>query len=286
MSTAPAEQNTPAAKGHLAPDPARGVFETLLVKDGQPVELDAHLARLAASLTALYGAEPPRGLGAEVRERARECDLARLRIVVAPTTAEVTPRPSPDSAGERDLAGSLSSAGNPKWRIELTIEAVDRADVFPGRERAADLRSLPCAGGLGRHKWADRRPLEAVAAPTVPLLTDRDDEVLEAGRANVFAVRRGALFTPADDGRILPGVARAGAIAAAREIGIEVREGLLTRADLFAADEVFLTGSVRGVEPAGTLDGAPLPSAAALSERIAAELRRRWRTGRQMAARS
>src|SRR3954447_11852769 len=31
-------------------DPDRGVFETMLVLEGRPVELDAHLERLAASL--------------------------------------------------------------------------------------------------------------------------------------------------------------------------------------------------------------------------------------------
>ncbi len=36
------------------PDPRKGVFETLLVLDGRPVEWDAHMARLRASLSALY----------------------------------------------------------------------------------------------------------------------------------------------------------------------------------------------------------------------------------------
>jgi branched-subunit amino acid aminotransferase/4-amino-4-deoxychorismate lyase len=36
------------------PDPQQGVFETLLVLNGRPIELDAHLARLEASLKALF----------------------------------------------------------------------------------------------------------------------------------------------------------------------------------------------------------------------------------------
>ena len=43
-------------------------------------------------------------------------------------------------------------------------EAIDPADVFPARERGAELRSLPCAGGLGAHKWADRAASSAEAA--------------------------------------------------------------------------------------------------------------------------
>jgi para-aminobenzoate synthetase / 4-amino-4-deoxychorismate lyase len=269
MSTAPAQQNTPAAIAPPAADPAHGVFETLLVAAGEPVELDAHLARLSASLVALFGAEPPPGLATALRQHARGIELARLRIAVAPSSsaaaagaaATADPRPASDSA----------------WRVETALQEVESGDVFPGPERGAELRTLACAGGLGRHKWADRRALAAVGAGAVPLLVDAGAEVLEAGRANVFAARAGALFTAADDGRILPGIARAGAIAAARAAGIEVREGPLTREELFAADEVFLTGSVRGIEPAASLDGAPLPAAGALSRAVAAGLRSAWR---------
>ena len=125
-----------------------------------------------------------------------------------------------------------------------------------------------------------------MADTPAPLVCDRAGEVLEAGRANLFAAHSQALVTPAADGRILPGTARAATIAIARAAGIEVREQRLFHDDLFAADEVFLTGSVRGIEPVRSLDGTDLPPAAALSGRIAAELRRRWRTGRLSATRS
>ena len=42
------------------PDPAAGVFETLLVEHGCPVALDEHLARLAQSVSELYGQRPAR----------------------------------------------------------------------------------------------------------------------------------------------------------------------------------------------------------------------------------
>jgi para-aminobenzoate synthetase/4-amino-4-deoxychorismate lyase len=234
------------------PDPGQGLFETLLVLDGEPVALDAHLDRLAASLAVLFGATPPAGLAADAAARASGLELGRLRIVV-------------DPAG----AGAA-----------LTAQAVDRADLFPSREHGAELRSLPCPGGLGAHKWADRRFLGEIRGEPLPLLFDRGDELLEAGRANVFLADGEALRTPRVDGRILPGTTRAAAIAIARDEGIEVVEGRLSREDLFAADEVFLTGSVRGVEPARSLDGAPLPSGDAIGRRVGKTLRLRWRAGR------
>jgi para-aminobenzoate synthetase/4-amino-4-deoxychorismate lyase len=240
------------------PDPAHGLFETLLVLDGEPVALDAHLERLAASLSALFGTTLPADLAADAAADASGLELGRMRIVVDPAGAGAT----------------------------LTSQEVDPADFFPDRERGVALRSLPCPGGLGAHKWADREFLGEVRGEPVPLLLDRGDELLEAGRGNVFVAGTGILRTPPLDGRILPGTARAATIAVAGEAGIEVREQRLTRADLFAADEVFITGSVRGVEPAASLDGAPLPTGFEIGRQVGEALRLKWRTGRLMAARS
>jgi para-aminobenzoate synthetase / 4-amino-4-deoxychorismate lyase len=233
------------------PDRAQGLFETLLIVAGEAVELDAHLDRLAGSLGTLFGTALPAGLAEDVAEPARDLPLGRMRIDVTPAGA---------------------------WT--LAAAAVDPADFFPRPERSAELRSLPCEGGLGPHKWADRRPLGETRGRTLPLLLDRGGEILESGRANVFAVRGEVLMTPPADGRILPGIARAGAIAVAGEAGIAVEERSLTREGLFEADEVFLTGSVRGVEPAGTLDGDPLSPPGELSRRVGEGLRQRWLGGR------
>ena len=76
-------------------------------------------------------------------------------------------------------------------------------------------------GGLGRHKWRDRRLLQALAAHspgTVPLLLDTDGQVLEAAHANVWLVVGQALITPPADGRILPGVSRTALLARPRAL--------------------------------------------------------------------
>jgi para-aminobenzoate synthetase/4-amino-4-deoxychorismate lyase len=172
----------------------------------------------------------------------------------------------------------------PAGAATFATQAVDPLDFFPTPERGAELRSVRCPGGLGRHKWADRRPLGETPAGPVSLLLDHGDEVLEAGRANVFAAHEWALHTPPDDGRILPGVARARTIEAARATGVEVAERALSRADLLAADGVFLTGSVRGVEPIRCLDGQPLPGIGEVGNRVAARLQRSWRTAQPLAA--
>ena len=100
--------------------------------------------------------------------------------------------------------------------------------------------------------------------------------MFEGSRANLFLVRDGVLLTPPLDGTILPGIARAGVLEVAAALGLETREPPLTLTDLASAHEVFLTGSLRGVEPAHELDGAPLPRDGRLTARLAAGLRDRW----------
>jgi para-aminobenzoate synthetase/4-amino-4-deoxychorismate lyase len=145
---------------------------------------------------------------------------------------------------------------------------------------AVDVCGLALRGGLGAHKWADRSLLDAAqAAPpagALPLILDADGTVLEAARANVFAVRDGALFTPPLDGRILPGITRMRVLEIAGEMEIEAHETELWRDDFLAADEIFLTGSIRGIERVGSLDGATLATGGSVAADLTAELRRTW----------
>jgi branched-subunit amino acid aminotransferase/4-amino-4-deoxychorismate lyase len=234
-------------------DPGWGVFETMLVIAGRPVELDAHIERLSTSVGALYGGALPAETRTVLLEAARELEHGKLRLTVTP--------------------------GDP-LRLDLTASEVDAASVFPSADQGAALRSVAVAVGLGEHKWADRRLLDRIAASLapgeLPLLLDEDDSVLEVSRASVFAIRDGRLATPPTDGRILPSIARRQAIEVAVVEGIETHEERLTLAEL-QASEIFLTGSVRGVEPVQAIDGVELPPGGEISERIAAGLRRRWR---------
>jgi para-aminobenzoate synthetase / 4-amino-4-deoxychorismate lyase len=234
-------------------DPDRGVFETMLVIAGRAVELDAHLGRLSTSVETLYDHRLPARARELVSERAEGIECGKLRLTVAPI------------------------AGAP--RLEVDAEEVDAGAVFPGPELASSLRSAVVPGGLGEHKWADRDLLDRLTAASpgeLPLLLDADGTVLEASRASVFAVAEGRLLTPPTDGRILPSIARQQLIEVAAEAGIETSEEHLGLADLHGR-EVFLTGSVRGVEPALALDGGELAPSGELSGRIADALRRRWR---------
>jgi para-aminobenzoate synthetase / 4-amino-4-deoxychorismate lyase len=216
------------------------------VVDGRPVELDAHLERLASSTAALFGAEPPGAARELALEHARGIELGRLRLDVAP-----------------GLEPGVRTA------------EVDASLVFPPWERALALWPVVVERGIGDHKWADRRLLDLAqerAGDALPLVVDADGSVLEVSRGNVFLVRDGALVTPAADGRLLPGVARRRVL----ELGFDAREERVTLDDLAAADEVFATGSVRGVEPVRSCEGVASWGGGPVTERVSAALRRRW----------
>ncbi len=130
--------------------------------------------------------------------------------------------------------------------------------------RAGSLRLVPVVvpGGLGPHKYADRRRLlEVEPAPGAwsttcdALVTDRDGCVLETGRGSLFLVTDDAVLTPALDGRILPGVTRQRAIDELDVMGIAVLERRLSMADIANATEVFVTSSLDRVRAVASVDG-------------------------------
>lgn len=76
--------------------------------------------------------------------------------------------------------------------------------------------------------------------------------VAEASGDNVFAIRKGVLTTPPSWCGSLEGVTRNAVMALAAEAGYTVREDVISRYDLYTADEVFLTGTA--AEIIGVID--------------------------------
>jgi branched-chain amino acid aminotransferase len=87
------------------------------------------------------------------------------------------------------------------------------------------------------------------------LMLNHKGEVAECTGDNIFIVSRGVLKTPPPDAGILEGITRNCVMRLAREAGIEVAEVPMTRYDLFAADECFLTGTAAEVIAVVKLDG-------------------------------
>jgi para-aminobenzoate synthetase / 4-amino-4-deoxychorismate lyase len=231
------------------PDPGSGVFETIRAEGSEARYLADHLARLRASVRALYAVE----LGDELEA------CAAAALVTAPDRAarrlRVMATPSPPDVV---LRASLAPLG----------AAAERSTVA--------LRAWTVPGGLGPHKWIDRRGIDAAAARlgATPLIVEADSEVLEAAWANVWALEAARLLTPPADGRILPGVTRARLLAIGGDVGLQAVEERLSLERLARADAIVLTSSLRLAVP-GRLASEPGRRAAEVAEAIAAALRER-----------
>jgi branched-chain amino acid aminotransferase len=86
------------------------------------------------------------------------------------------------------------------------------------------------------------------------LILGPSGEVIEGATSNVFVVREGQLLTPPVDAGILAGITRQTVIELAAEQSLRVRECQLHPPDLYRADEVFITSTVREVVPVVRVD--------------------------------
>jgi len=87
------------------------------------------------------------------------------------------------------------------------------------------------------------------------LMLNHQGYVAECTGDNIFMVKSGTLITPPAYVGVLRGITRGTIIEIAYRKKIPVQETLLTRHDLFNADEVFLTGTAAEVIPVVKMDG-------------------------------
>jgi branched-chain amino acid aminotransferase len=233
-----------------------GIFEGMRVWSRRLFRFEEHLARLGAGSRAI-GLEIPGGLGA-VREavtqtvRAHGQPDAYVRLIVTrgegalgvdPTTC---PQPRllcivdrvriyPEEALRRGISLVTSSLRRPA------------GDALDPRVKSLNYLNNALAKREARLRGADEA-----------LLLGEGGRVAEASVANVFAVRRGALTTPPATDGALEGIVRGSVLEIAAAEGIPAAERTLGRFDLFAADEIFLTGSGAGIVPVASLDGQPI----------------------------
>jgi branched-chain amino acid aminotransferase len=104
--------------------------------------------------------------------------------------------------------------------------------------------------------------LNSVLAKREALLAGYDEAVLldqqgmvgEATGENLFAVRKGVIYTAPAEGGILDGITRSSIIKIAQDKGLQVVERAFTRDFLYIADEVFLCGTAAEMTPVREID--------------------------------
>jgi len=228
-----------------------GVFETLAVRDGEPLCWARHMDRLRAGCQRLSMPCPdPNQLLGEARQVSQELAHAVLKLMVTRGVGGRGYRP-PETASPTRVVVSYPWPDYPRAsplqgvHVRVCNTRLGRNPSLAGIKHLNRLEQV-----LARAEWTDPDIAEG-------LMLDTEDRVIEGTMSNVFMVRERCLLTPGLGSAGIPGIMRALIMETARSMGLEVTEASLSLADLGSADELFLCNSIFGVWPIRRLSGKP-----------------------------
>jgi branched-chain amino acid aminotransferase len=142
--------------------------------------------------------------------------------------------------------GTYLGEGALEKGVDVCVSSWTRAhpNTFPVQSKAA-----------GHYNAAQLMKMEALANGYVEAIALGPTGLVSEGSGqNVFLVRDGSILTPFLDGTNLTGITRDSVIRIAKDLGIEVREGLVAREALYTAEELFFTGTASEVTPIRSVD--------------------------------
>lgn len=100
------------------------------------------------------------------------------------------------------------------------------------------------------------------------IMLDYRGFVSEGPGENLFLVKDGVLLTPPSHASILKGLTRDAVINLAKKKGLEVVEKDITKAELYTADELFMTGTAAEVAPIRSVDGYDVPCPGSITKKL------------------
>ena len=245
-----------------------GIFEGMRATSGRVFRIDQHLARMSYGARALH-LQLPGGLPALKQAvldtlAAHGDPDAYIRLIVTrgdgPLGVDPTSCAKPRVLCLVDRI-KLFSEETRKKGLSLVTSSYRRpaSDVLDPRIKSLNYLNNVLAKGEARRQGADDA-----------LLLNAAGNVAEASVANLFVVREGKLSTPPTTDGCLDGITRRSVLELAATLGIPARERTLSRMDVFAADEVFVTGTGAGIIRIASLDGESLgaPAIGPLTARL------------------
>jgi D-alanine transaminase len=225
-----------------------GVYEVIRTYKGRPFELEAHLARLDRSATALDLKQPYSHdeWTCHILEGIRRAAYPESKIYVQ-ITRGVAPR---DHAYSDDATPTVVMTVREFHPLDRSVqvagvEAITTEDIRWGR---CDIKSVNLlANVLARQQVKQAQVFEAILV--------NEGLVTEGAVSNVMVVQGGTVVTAPQGSRILSGITRAVVLDLARSEGLPVQERFVSQADVYEADEVFLTGTTVEVLAVIRVDG-------------------------------
>jgi len=234
-------------RGHLYGD---GLFESIRVLKGHPINLENHLNRLRAGMEVMHMNYPDE-FGVAFFEREIQALLTKNEI-----TGSARIRLSID----RRRGGTFLPLSNHvdylievdpilPDKFELNAEGL-KIDLYNDMKKQVNFLSQYKTKNcliyiMGRLKAKEQ------AVDDLLILNDKMG-IIESTSSNLFIVSNGVLYTPGVDLGCLGGTMRMQIINLALKHNVKVYECNISPQNLLAADEVFLTNAIRGVMWVGT----------------------------------
>jgi D-alanine transaminase len=214
-----------------------GLYEVIRVYQRKPYGMSAHLARLASGASAVEMPLQLELVRAVIVESIRRNDLQEGHIYVQISRGAGGGRRHSffgADAQPRLLVQCIASEYLELRQKQQEGVAAILADDLRWARR--DIKSVNLLPNCIAKSHADR-------AGAFEAILYENGHITEGSHTNVFAVCGGKLFTHPTNYRILAGVTRARVIQLARELAIPTEETAIPLQDLFAAEEIFLTGT-------------------------------------------
>jgi branched-chain amino acid aminotransferase len=228
----------PADRGLMLGD---GLFETIAIAGGNAIWLKEHMARMSASARAL-GIDFDEALALVSIGKVLERSVAAQEVLRVTLTRGVTERGLAADGTTSSLLISLLPFDASKFpqSVSLATSTIRRNETAPSSRH----KTLSYIDNVAAAR-------EAVGKADDALMLNSAGHVACSTVGNVFYVKFDELVTPRDGQGILPGIARAKILEHA---AFKARQDIVTLDDLYSADAVFLTNSLRLVTPVTRLD--------------------------------
>lgn len=243
------------------------LFETLKVVDRNPLFISDHIHRLTLSMH-LLSMEPERHFTElffekEIRKLLEKNDWihARVRITVFRNSAGFyTP--------EKDTAHFLIEAhpiGNPRFQVHPTgLSMTVYPDHYKPFNRLAGLKSANSLLYVLAGIWKRDHGYDEL------LIQNEQGRIAEAISSNIMIYKDGVVLTPAASEACLSGIMKEIVLVLVNRMNIDARPARITLEDIQAADEVWLTNMVQGVQWVSACAGSTYPHV--LADRVVAAL--------------
>jgi branched-chain amino acid aminotransferase len=234
-----------------------GLFETIKVRDGRPLLLDLHLARLRAGARWIGLSRVPddETLSGAIHETLEADGLseAAVRLTVSrgvPANRGLSSKPE---TAPSVVVHAQPFAGYPAEIYSRGMRAV--ISSIPRNERSplARIKTLSYLDNVLARREADARGVDEA------LMLNPSGYLACASAANLFLARGETLLTPDPESGVLPGTVRGIVLAElAPRMGLTAVERRVRIEELAKADEAFLTSALLGVMPLTEVDGLPV----------------------------